>query len=104
MVTTAHIKGDDLLTEKMSVVRAFVKDLIQARHDLKLFVVREVQKAVLSDKLEDSGWVGDQKRVLRVLLEDKTQALLLGILITLGGSFGGFILHRLLDLWLVEEH
>jgi hypothetical protein len=56
----------------------------------------------LSDELEDSCWVGDQEGVFGVFFEDKTQALLLGLV---GICRRGIVsISRLFDLWLVEEH
>lgn len=70
----------------MGVVGASVQDFIQALNYQKLFVLRQVQKAVLSDELEDSGWVGDQEVVLGVFFEDEAQALLLWLRIVRAGT------------------
>ena len=105
LVAAADVEGDDLLGEQVRVVGALVQDLVQARYNLQLFVIAQVQEAVLPDELEDCSWIGDQEVVLRVLLEDQAKALLLAVsaratLVVLSR----IALHRLLDLRLVEEH
>ena len=43
----------------MRVVGALVQDLVQARYNLQLLVIAQVEEAVLPDELEDSCWIGD---------------------------------------------
>ena len=105
LVAAADVEGDDLLGEEMRVVGALVQDLVQARYNLQLLVIAQVEEAVLPDELEDSGWIGDEEVILWVFLEDQAQALLLAvsaraILVILSL----ITLHRLLNFRLVKEH
>lgn len=88
----------------MGVVWALLEDLVKALHYQELFVIRQIQKAILPDELEDSGRVGDQEGVLGVFFEDKTQALLLGLRI-IGVVWARRVsIGRLLNLRLIKEH
>ena len=68
-----------------------------------------MEESVLSDELEDSGWIGDKECVLSIFFENQAQTLLLLSVVcsVIGCScvVGAIImLGWLLDLRLVEEH
>lgn len=70
----------------MGIVDALGEDLVEALHDEQLLLLGQIEKAILSDELEDGRRVRHQEPIPTVMLEKQSQTLLWLLLLLLLGS------------------